>query len=422
MEKRNIYDKEMTLLHNRVSDFCQKGRYKSALDTANELIALFEQKGLANTREYAEELFTIGYVCDVLADYVPALDYYKKAKDILEIADAQSLLLADVLNNSAIILAKHGRFDGAIRYFTMARLVVNKNMNKKYAAALTYSIGSCYIMKKDYARAALYYTESMKTFQLKGLELVDTFCNLGYCLEVLSTPAQAIGCFENALVLFNAPKHEEKREFFAIKLRIARLYVETDNIQKALSMLNSLTEEIADEFGTQNMQYVYSVNMLSNIYTQIDGKMAAKYKKSAIGAMERITSKEHFMYKKMVRELAEIYRNSGDFTNALEAISQCTLTAQQSGNTDTDEYVNSAIIQADILRKQDKATEAISLLESIVYGCSNKREGYVQCILMLVHLYLQYGYGKALYGIYDKFVQVRPGNSFDDMLDMSEEY
>jgi tetratricopeptide (TPR) repeat protein len=384
---------------------------------------LFEKNDLINTFEYCEELFAVGYVCDELADYSGALKYYKTARDVLEKKYQKTALYINVINNIAIILAEHGKVDRAVRYFTKARSIANLvGISGRDKSMLAYSIASCYVMKGDFARAALFYTESMKTFQLKGMELIDTFCNLGYCLEFLSTPSQAIGCFENSLVLFGNSPTENCREKYAVKLHIAHLYLMVNNDEKAKSVLTPLAEEIADTLGTQNMQYFDCVNLLSKIYSETDSSKALEYKKTALATLGRITAREHFLYCQTEREIVELYKNCGDFGSALEIISNYTDMAKKNGDVDTDNYVDCALIKADILRKQDRATEAIKLLEETVAQCSDERNGYVKCLLMLVHLYLQYGYGKSLYGIYDKFAKVRPGNSFDDMLDMSEDY
>jgi tetratricopeptide (TPR) repeat protein len=146
------------------------------------------------------------------------------------------------------------------------------------------------------------------------------------------------------------------------------------------------------------------------------------YKKAALAAIEKITSHGSFLYTDTANELAALYRNSGQFEKAMDIISEYMRRAEEDGNTDTDGYVKNALIQADILRKQNKEKDAIKILEHIVFDCSNKHDDYVKCLLMLVHLYLQYGYGKSLYGVYNEFVKVKPGNSFDDMLDMSEDF
>lgn len=424
MNDKSIYSKDMILLHNKVAEYCRLKDYGNALRYSQMLVKLFEEKGCTDTADGANELFIFGFILDRLGKYSDALKAYKGARDILKDSQPNSPVLARVMNNIGIILAEHGKKDGAIRHLTRAGVIEEKlhGRNSREYADVLYNLGSVHFMNGDYTRAAIVYTESMKIFQARDITLVDNFCCLGHCLEKLSNSSQASCCFENALLLVNNTGIGTLRDKFSIKLYIAGIRLSEGNLEEALRLYKELKEEISDTIGIRNMQYVECLDKLSRIYGEIDGKAAIEYKYGAIKALEKITSKKHFVYTEMLKELAELLKNNGDSNGAMDIISEYMTQAEQEGDIDTDAYVRSAYIQADILNKQKKVNDAIKLLERVVFNCSSSRNGYIKCLLMLVHLYLEYGCGKDLYGVYDRFVKVKPGNSFDDMLDMSEDY
>lgn len=133
-----------------------RGKFREALDLANEALRLYEDNG--TQRDRAVALINVGSEWHYLSDFQLATDYYLKALKIVEtIGDKR--LQRTIHNNLASIFINLKDYAKGKAYAENS-LALAKELQNDYAiSSSTYNIATAELYLKDYGNALKHYTE-----------------------------------------------------------------------------------------------------------------------------------------------------------------------------------------------------------------------------------------------------------------------
>ena len=216
------------------------------------------QDGLA--RAYG----SIGIIFSEQSNYSKALEYHLKALRLYQKSE-DNVRLSRIYNNIGIVYKAVKEEFKALEYFVKAKEFQEKTHDKNIGITTT-NIANIYLDQKDYPKALEFYDQAEGYFKKypnpRGEG--ELYNNLGLYYNENSESEKAIESWKKAKEKFNAI--EDKFGISDTYYNLGQFYFEENNLDKALE--NTLkARELAIEIKTLEM-IVLSENLLSKIYEQ----------------------------------------------------------------------------------------------------------------------------------------------------------
>ena len=210
----------------------------------------------------------IGYVYYKQNKYNEALEFNKKAIEIVEKIKGESLSFMDAAyNNTGLIYDDLGNYSQAIEYYLKALKIFVADNNKNGLIKTYSNIGASYGMQKEYASALEYYNK--------------------------------------ALDIERKTQGENRIEVVTIYNNIATIYSNNNKIEQALDLYHKSLDVLTEIFGSNHPLVAGSLNNIGKaLYRQKKYDEAYVYYKQSLMILERIFDNN--------MRLAIIYYNIGE--------------------------------------------------------------------------------------------------------------
>ncbi len=178
------------------------GRYDESFKALYEALKIRENNKEFSRRDISSVLLNIGHVLDVLGRSEEAGGYYQSALK-LKAADGDSLGMARVYSNIAVILKNKKEYQKALAYIDSSNYIIAKSgLEDEYYVNYT-NMGTLYKRMGDPAKGELFYNKALaiaqktQSVQYEG----DTYLNLATLKFEQKAYGQSISYLQKALQL-----------------------------------------------------------------------------------------------------------------------------------------------------------------------------------------------------------------------------
>ena len=234
-----------------------------------------------NDNSVFRNYINLGELLSLLGNYTKALDYYKKADDILQI-ESDSLKMADVyLNMGGVfnVLKSNGE---AYRYYQKALSIYyavygqnHENIAKVYQnlANVYHDLGDDEneqqsIVKAISILATVYGAESV--------ELAPMYNNLGMALQKHEKYDQALFNFKKALQIYRKQDLAQSEKYLNTLTNVGINFKFSNETDSALFYLTGAHTQLSALFDGKHPQLAFVANQISELYGQNGDTLKAK--------------------------------------------------------------------------------------------------------------------------------------------------
>lgn len=236
-------------------------------------------------------------------NYMAALEYFKKANDLLGVAK---------VNNNIGVLYRDNDYDASLEYLNKALVIAQSLSNKLLMANVYLNMGAVYYRKSSYFQALNYYDKSKVLFT----ELKDS-TNLVQCLQNKGVAYYNLRQFDIAeKQLIEANKEAKKLDLnepiASIDITLAALYIAEDKFDQAEKTVQegeAFSEIIKDQKIASDFKYTsYKLELKRKNYAGAVASLYEIYHKDS-AAFKQNTSNEIKLIQEQVRQQAKQKEN-----------------------------------------------------------------------------------------------------------------
>jgi len=182
---------EMLRLYQEGVQQYQQGRYKEALETLQQVLAIGKQVG--NRAGVGSILNSIGLVYNTLGQYPKALEYYNQALAIRkEVGDKAGE--GSTLNNIGGVYDNLGQYSEALEYYNQALAIRKEVGDKAGQGSILNNIGLVYKTLGQYPKALEQYKQALAIY-----EEVGDKASVGVTLNYIGLVYKSQGQYSEAL-------------------------------------------------------------------------------------------------------------------------------------------------------------------------------------------------------------------------------
>jgi CHAT domain-containing protein/tetratricopeptide (TPR) repeat protein len=252
----------------RIDSLGWLGRYDEAVALAKQLQTEFNTMGAED--EAAKVLVNLGSLHFRRDEYVPALDCYQRATEVLA-RTGDAAAEAIVRMNSANILTNLNRVDEALELYDKAWAAFEQAGRKREAAVVDLNVGWLHYVSGKHSAALASLSRARNELQALGRELEVAKCDadMADVYRALNLYPEALECAERAI-----------RSFAAIPLDYERARTEIG--RAAVLMYMNRREEVTDALDRADAIFKAQRNRLQRAHV----KLMRAYLLSATGRTE----------------------------------------------------------------------------------------------------------------------------------------
>jgi len=246
----------------RFFDFSTRALRDRFLILAAHITAVTYKNIIEETEELANLYYFLGYGYNDLAEYKPALEYYKKALSIREnVLGKDHPDTAATYNNMAAVYHAQGVYERALEYYGKALAIDEKVSGLEHpSTATTYNnMAAVYDAQGDY-ELALEYHEKAKTVREKVLgeehpSTADTYNNMAVVYYNMGDYERALEYYGKASAICEKVLGEEHPSTAATYNNMALIYYAQDDYDRALEYCGKALAIYEKVFGAEHPSY-----------------------------------------------------------------------------------------------------------------------------------------------------------------------
>jgi len=275
------------MLHDRVRQLCEAGKWEEAMHTANtaveksraaldddsksmeELSASLEVKGdflrqygnleearkayfealelLEGNAEYTEHMArisaSVAVVYETDGNTDESITFYERSIELFQRMDPPSLIdVASLCNNLAYIHKTCGDLDTAEGLYLKALEIYHDILgaDAEETAAICNNVGALYLAAGCYEQAREMFTMALearrKVFGEKHLETAQSYANLAAALSYINENKGAKKNFENSLKIYESKVREAPMDYATVSSNYAEFLRDQGNEKAAISV------------------------------------------------------------------------------------------------------------------------------------------------------------------------------------------
>lgn len=279
--------KLLNMLHDRVRQLCEAGKWEEAMHTANtaveksraaldddsksmeELSASLEVKGdflrqygnleearkayfealelLEGNAEYTEHMArisaSVAVVYETDGNTDESITFYERSIELFQRMDPPSLIdVASLCNNLAYIHKTCGDLDTAEGLYLKALEIYHDILgaDAEETAAICNNVGALYLAAGCYEQAREMFTMALearrKVFGEKHLETAQSYANLAAALSYINENKGAKKNFENSLKIYESKVREAPMDYATVSSNYAEFLRDQGNEKAAISV------------------------------------------------------------------------------------------------------------------------------------------------------------------------------------------
>ncbi|MFN8360785.1 MAG: adenylate/guanylate cyclase domain-containing protein [Candidatus Kapaibacterium sp.] len=284
----------------------RRGNYDTALERAQQALALAEEHSLADIKPKCWNLF--GNVYWKLSDSPRALEYYSKAlaahEELGQKADA-----ARVTGNIGLVYAHLSDYPRALEYYAKALAVHEELRQKADATGLMGNIGIVYAHLSDYPRALEYFGKALAAHEALGQKAnaARVTGNIGNVYTELSDHPRALEYYGKALAALE--ELGQKAAAAIVIGNIGGVYVDLSDYPRALEYYGralAAHEELGQKAEAANLTGNIGLLYGKKEFAGYDPVRAEEYLLKAIAMNEELGIKKN-LYEKH-KAIAGLYK------------------------------------------------------------------------------------------------------------------
>ncbi|MGV7930765.1 MAG: tetratricopeptide repeat protein [Spirochaetota bacterium] len=226
-------------------------------ENPKEALGLFRQAILLDDM-YVDPLVEAGFTAgNILNNYAEALNYYKKADEILiKYNEIKSIKYACLLNNIGCIYEITGELDGAFNYYIKAKTIRNDLGLQKSAgsAGILSNIGNIYSRKRQFDSAIEYYIQAKVIYDGLSLQRTGNYASLLNNIGVIHMNKghldDALGQYIKARAIRDSHGLQKTVGYADLLMNIGIIYKEKGELEHALDYYLK-SKKIRDSIGLQ---------------------------------------------------------------------------------------------------------------------------------------------------------------------------
>jgi CHAT domain-containing protein len=315
---------EANRLNDEVVAFYRQGRFREAVEKAQQVVEIRKQALGEKHPAYATSLNNLALLYSSQSDYAQAEPLYRQALAIRKQAlGANHPFYASSLNNLASLYKSQSNYAQAEPLFRQALTITKQALGEKhrdYALSLN-NLAVLYDDMGDYAKAEPLYRQASEVYkQAMGAKHPDyavSLNNLAVLYTNMGDYAKAEPLCQKALEIHKqalGAKHPDN----AYSLNnLAELYSAQGDYAKAEPLYRQASEVFKQALGAKHPDYAVSLSNLAVLYlSQGDYARAESHGRQALEITKQALSEKHPVYANILQNLARLYRFQGDYTQA----------------------------------------------------------------------------------------------------------
>jgi len=289
-----IQDNERANIYNQLSDLYAYEDVQISIDYAKQALTMAEK--LENIEEKSTALRNIGSGYRILGDMEKAIDYHRKAFDII-IEMNKPAILASIYSDLAIDYAELGDYNKSTEHFLMSLSTYeailaekeDRNIRFNYALCLN-NVGINFDLLGLHDKALEYYQKSMKISQEIGDDELwaDGLNNIGLVYELKGEYDKALEYLKQALVIYENLGY--KRTIGIATANIGMIYSSLEEYEQSLTY-HKRTLDIFKQIEDKSSEALATVNIASTYMDMNKPRTAYPYIIRAIDMATEINAK-----------------------------------------------------------------------------------------------------------------------------------
>lgn len=334
-------------LNNLGNYYSRIGDSLAALDCYSDAAALY--RTMTNPPGYAAVSTNIGLIFKSLGDFPRALQHYKEALEVLTNAPAHLASKLHTLNNIGNVYLDLGDYSQALEVFTDSLALAQQTANKRAEAMVLNNIGNVQERMRNMDGALEYYRRSLELKQEIGDRLGEgnTLGNIGVIYQHLDQFELAGEYLNNGLAIFHETGDRAAASNALLNLGV--VYRRSGNF--ALSV-ETLLQVVNTELDLGNREAVaVATAELSHTYIEMKqfGEAESALKRVLATAID-IQAKPLMVH--IYELLARLYKEQGNFEQALECHEHYHQVQQEVFNDESDRRLQMFIVQLQMERTE----------------------------------------------------------------------
>ncbi len=419
---KDIY--EIKKLRNRFLSYYYDEDYEKAQQTGERLISTYRAKKLVTPEEFGKDLFNLACAYDEGGNYEKAVSVYLKAADEIENNRGKCLKLSDVYNNIGIAHDKLHQHDTALAYFKKCynlRSALLKETDKDLIDAC-YNLASEYKNLHRFTDAAQYYAKALNSRSKKDIAYGDNLFNLGMCY--IETKDFALGgeYMKRAMEVYRQNSKGFEEYINALGFYSAFLY-KSRKYEEAVENYNVLIDAIKQNYGTDQHNYANALSQLADCYTKMGSpEKGITLKQKSINIIKKSMGTEHIIYATNLADLGHMYLNLNEYAKAAQLYSEALGIRSKILGVNNKECIDNINTLADIYMSMELYNKAEDIINYALNNLTVNKRVCGETVLHLVKKYMDIQDGEGLRRAYSLFNKIYPEKTFDEMLDIAEDF
>jgi tetratricopeptide (TPR) repeat protein len=361
---------KLTYLRNEFLSLYDEGDFSRAEAVGTVLLKEHEHYGNVGTLGYADDLYNLAQVYDLLGDHERAVEYYaESAAQVFDIEGESPALGARLTGLSLALL----RLDITVPALTMmnhASIIAHQafgHTSAEHADAM-YNLGNMLAELKQYKSALSSHVQAMairRALGADGADIVDSLHSIAHVQEQMEDPIRAAVYAEMALAMLP----EDHSEHPAAAHYLATLHDAAGKHDRALMLYDRVLHITEETIGREHSTYVNIAHRRACMLARMErpGEALAAHEE-VLGLFEIMVGRNHAFYANCLASMAHLNRDLGDVATA-EALLMDTIKIRRALSEDPTADILSLI---NLYMQDGRSGDA---LDALIYAlmCASKR-------------------------------------------------
>lgn len=415
-----MYKNHIDKLRQNFVEAYNNGDVLKAILTGERILKIYEENNGTQTAYYADDAFNLACVYSKEGKLSKSTQLYNSAAEIIESHYGKNLKYSDILNNMAIDFNLMGLHNKSLEYFEEVYRIRKEILqidNKDFVDSI-FNLGGAYFDTEDFDNALAYHKEALNYRNEKDLDYADNLNMIGYDYEEQGEFEKSAEYFEEALDIIKKIEGARSEEYLKNLYYLGFVYEKAKNYVEAKNCYEKAVELIKTHIGESHPYYAEALNKLANMYFKCGNEnKSLTLRMKALNLIKTIVGDNHIYYASNLKNIADIYLKKGDYARAEKMYLEELEIKERILGKDSEEYIKDLNLLCKVYIKSEKFDKAVPLLKETLENSEINKDLYMAFLLDLAYIYVKTCNTSQLYSIYEKFAELEPGLSFDEMLE-----
>jgi CHAT domain-containing protein/lipopolysaccharide biosynthesis regulator YciM len=321
---------KLSQLEQKAKAFSSQNKFKEAIATLEEAIALREKISGPDHPDVATSLSNLTSFYRIQGDYIKAEEVGRRALAIQEkVFGHEHLGVATTLNNLAFCYQDCGNYQEAAKLFEDALKIFEKLVGKDHTnvATLLNNLALLYKDVGDYRAAEPFFQRALaiseKALGRDHPQVATVINNLALLYETKADYQRAETLFRESLAIREKQLGPEHPQVATSLNNLGTIYKTRGAYREAISLYQRSLAIREKVLGQEHTDIAVSLNNLAVVYRRMgDRQQAAALYERALVICERVLGKENEPVAFVLSNLAEIYNDQEQYQRASEVLAR----------------------------------------------------------------------------------------------------